>query len=87
MRAVMAALPTIQRLKAKDNFVAKVVVPLRDWDELDAASWWCERHWRDYDRQYRRRVRVADREATFEFPGTEDATEFLVKFGASAHYR
>lgn len=84
VRAIFEALPVVQRLRARDDFVATTVVSLRRWNQLEEASWWCERHWRDYDRQYRRRVRLADCQATFEFPSTPDAAAFLLKFGASA---
>ena len=84
IRAFTASNPVVQSLRAKDAFVATDIVTLRRWDELDEASWWCVRQWRDYDCQYRRRVRAEDCQATFEFPNAEDAMVFLLKFGGSA---
>jgi hypothetical protein len=82
--AMIRAIPTVQRLREKDDFVASVSVALLDWEQLDAATWWCECRWRDHDHKYRRRLAVADSQATFEFPGEDDAFEFLLKFGATA---
>lgn len=79
--AIFAAMPMIQRIRARHAFVPCGAVPLRHWWQLDAASGWCERRWRDDARHYRRTVRVADCQAEFEFGSDDDTVEFLLRFG------
>jgi hypothetical protein len=81
LAANFVANPIIQRLRAKQDFVAIATIRLRRWEQLDAASWWCECRWRNHDRQYRRLVRVANCLADFQFPREDDAIEFLMMFG------
>jgi hypothetical protein len=84
VRAIFDAMPVMQELRAKDNFNATVAVSLRDWDQVHAASWWCERHWQCSRRQYRRRVNSDKQSAVFEFPHADEAMEFHLKYGSTA---
>ena len=84
--AKIRANPVVQRLQAKDDFLATVAVSLRDWAQWEQAVAWCERHWEKSDRQYRRFLFVGSRTARFEFPGENEAIEFLLKYGARAEY-
>jgi hypothetical protein len=81
IRALFDANPFFQAIKARDAFCATHSVTLQHWQQLDAASGWCEQRWKDYRLHYRRRVRVEQREATFEFRDFDHAVEFLFRFG------
>jgi hypothetical protein len=71
-------------LQAREDFLTTVAVSLRSWDDLEEASWWCVRQWREQNRQSRRRLDGGSRRATFEFGRSDFAIEFLLKFGAAA---
>jgi len=81
-RAKIDAIPIIQAINARDKFAATLTVTLQNWEQLDAASWWCEERWRDYSLHYRRRVRAEECKATFEFADDCHAIEFLMRFGS-----
>lgn len=68
-------------MMARQEFETAGTVELRDWADLDRASWWCEKQWRDEKHGYRRMVRAGDREATFEFADADDAFIFKMTFG------
>ena len=78
--------PYFARDRSREDFVAAVVVTLRDWDERDPATWWCELHWRESDRKYRRRIKASEEKALFEFPDIDEAMEFHLRFGSCARY-
>nr|WP_314447212.1 hypothetical protein [uncultured Sphingomonas sp.] len=84
MIALLIANPALQRIKARGAFTTATTVTLRRWQDLEGASWWCERHWQESNRPYRRRVHVEDHTATFEFSSTEAAMEFLLTYGSHA---
>ena len=84
VRANFDAMSGFKKLNAKSDFIATVVVALRIWDELDEASWWCERLWQTSRRPYRRTTNSDDQSAIFEFPDAEEAADFFIRFGSTA---
>ena len=76
--------PYFAREKAREDFIATVAVTLKNWDERDRATRWCDWHWRNSDRKYRRRIRASEETAVFEFPDIDEAMEFHLRFGAKA---
>ena len=81
-RAIMEANPAFQAMKERDAFTASLAVTLQNWQQLDAASWWCEELWREHHLHYRRRVWADQSRAVFEFRDDYHAVEFLMRFGS-----
>lgn len=70
-----------QAMLDRSTFDAAGTLAIRNFGDLDRASWWCEERWEEAHRRYRRTVDAAGEKATFEFEHLSDVTAFRLMFG------